>query len=112
MNRPSHWLASLLVGYIAPLSAGEPQQAWSSRHPSWPALVVNQEPELCASILRISEEWFTSPRPSAWEPVLMRTEFDEVDFGDELPAKTGFGYSQELDLDDDGVPERVVFKGA
>ena len=111
MNRPWHWLASLLVGCITPLSAGDLKQTWSPRQPSWPALVVNQEPDLCASMLKVSEEWFSSEAPSVWAPATLFAGLDEVTFGEEQPLKAGFAYQRELDLDADGVSERVLLKG-
>jgi len=111
MNRPWHWLASLLVGCITPLSAGDLKQTWSPRQPSWPALVVNQEPDLCASMLKVSEEWFSSEAPSVWAPGTLFAGLDEVTFGEEQPLKAGFAYQRELDLDADGVSERVLLKG-
>jgi len=108
MNHPWRWLASLLIGCIAPLSAGDLKQTWSPREPSGPALVVNDEPDLCALMLKLSEEWFSSPSASRWDPLFLHTEMDEVDLGDELPANSGLAYQRELDLDADGVSERVL----
>jgi uncharacterized protein YecT (DUF1311 family) len=112
MNRQSFGLASLLLGCMAlQPSTADVKQAWSPRQPAWPELVVNHEPGICASMLELSQEWFASERSTEWPPAFLNTVMDEVDFGDELPLKKGFAYQRDLDLDGDGVAERIVIKG-
>ncbi len=83
-------------------------RTWSPRSPSWPALEVDLEPELCANALRRAEEWFASEAANSWSLEDQLPDVEVVDFGEEIPFERGGVHFKELDLDGNETTERIL----
>ncbi len=91
-------------------AAESTSRTWSPRGPSWPALEVDREPELCAKALKRAEEWFASEAADSREDDAPLPDVEVVDFGADPLADFENVFLKDLDLDGDGSAEHVVIR--